>query len=76
MRFSPGLANALRTIAVANLVMLVALGGILLRWMERPAGLVAAAGCACGAAVLGVVARRLDPYRHDPGWLDEPPDEG
>ena len=67
-------ANALRTIAVANAVMLAALAAILVRWMERPAGLVAGACCLVGAVVLVVISRRLDPYRSDPGWLDDAPE--
>ncbi len=73
-RLSPTTANALRTIAVANIVLLTALGAILAAWMERPAGLVGAGLCWAGAVVLGFIVPRLDPYRNDPGWLtdDEP----
>ena len=72
MRLSPTTANALKIITVANMVLLTAVGLLLLKGMEWPAGLVF--GVLAIASVVGLyvaVLPRLDPYRNEPGW--DPP---
>jgi hypothetical protein len=68
MRFSPTTANALRTITVANMVVLSMVGAMLAVWMERPAGLVFGGLCAATVVGLFFVLPLLDPYRNEPGW--------
>ncbi len=68
-RQSPLMANALRTVAVPNMILLVPIGALFAIAMEKPAGYVGAGVCWVGTLVLGALVGRLDPYRHDPGWL-------
>jgi hypothetical protein len=75
VRISPTTANALRTITVANMVMLTVIGAMLGLWMERPAGLVLGGFCWLVAVGLFFVLPLLDPYRNEPGW-DAAPDDG
>lgn len=76
-RQSPLMANALRTVAVANMILLVPIGAAFAIAMEKPAGYVGAGVCWVATLVLGALVARLDPYRNDPGWLppedDSPP---
>ena len=68
-RQSPLMANALRTVAVPNMILLVPIGALFAIAMEKPAGYVGAGVCWVGTLVVGAPVGRLDPYRHDPGWL-------
>jgi hypothetical protein len=55
----------LRLLLVANALLLVAVGGLALTFVERPAGIVAAAVAWAFAAALAALMPYTDPHRGD-----------
>ena len=53
----------LRLLLVSNGLVLTAVGGISLAFVEHPAGVIGAAGCWISAAVLFGLLPLTDPYR-------------
>ncbi len=58
-----GALFVLRLLLVSNAVVLTAVGGISLAFVERPAGVIAAAGCWVAAGCLLGLVPRTNPYR-------------
>jgi hypothetical protein len=58
-----GVLFVLRLLLVSNAIVVIAVGGLCLAYVERPAGVIGAAGCWVFAGCLLGLVPRTDPYR-------------